>query len=109
MIGVYKMPMSPIKQNFRDEELSAGPGREALRQGLSTSMEGWGAQLHPSTADTKVAWTSADCRWMEVRPSFLLLRENASVACDEISPITRKTKLDTKDGEDGEVDQGKRA
>lgn len=34
MISVYKMQMSPIKQNFWDKELSAGPGREALGQGL---------------------------------------------------------------------------
>lgn len=37
---------------------------------------------------------------------LLLLRENASVAYDKIPPVARKTKLDTKDGENGEVAQG---
>lgn len=126
MIGACKMPMSPIKKNFRDEELSAGPGREALRQGLSTSTEGRGLSYtlalqtqewrgggsvtsqhgrHKSGLDT--------CRLPMDGSSPLVLtakREcKCSIAHDEIPPITRKTKLDTKDGEDGEVVRGKRA
>lgn len=39
------MPMSPIKKNVRDKELSAGPAREALRRGLFTCTEGLGSAL----------------------------------------------------------------